>query len=48
MASKPTVVPYDAVMWWVVPRSSSPPAMPASIPATDIVQMINRFGDIPA
>ena len=34
MASKPTVVPYDAVMWWVTPRSSVAPARPASIPAT--------------
>ena len=46
--SKPTVVPYDEAIWWVVPSRSVAPAMPASMPATDIVQMISRLGDIPA
>ena len=46
--SKPTLVPYDAFMKWVMPRTSMLPARPASSPARDIVRMMSDAGRIPA
>ena len=48
MASKPTVVLYDAVMRWLTPSSSVAPASPVSRPAAVIVKTMMRRGDIPA
>jgi len=48
IASKPTVVPYEDAIWWVVPSRSVAPASPARSPAAHIVQMMRRRGDMPA